>query len=1286
MATGTDLFNSTKGKFGEYATLLGGKAPDTDSWFIDSFTTLDFVSVVSESFSASSDGLIPSGNVLNEHQFTLTQKSMLKDCAAIVEFTVGNIYSDFKIGAYGRQNGGDHLYALIDETSNTLKIYKNVSGSDTQLASVSNIVLESNTTYWLVFITVGDCVRAEFWKTDPRAATACDARITATLTGLDVDLFDVGSEVGIKKWVPKDAGARIGGVEVGTAFADNTDVISTVVSQQHVDIRDFINYKYPVRYRTMKELANFHITEKAFSQTITLDTALTGGTFNILFYPSDSDPYVPITIGPFAYNESSADIKAALNASITPEINGRYNYTISSDDPVKNVSNDLTDATKQTLMVEFNESFGEMSLLQMTLDSVTPAATSVEIYDATSEVGTFFPTVFDANKYIETADPLDKSLTLDDLRIEYAYKDENWQLYSGTTPANAPSKSHFRGNDLFVGKLAEEGNLRGARLSFARAMKKSGANWSVCLQSFAKSVNCTSIGNNSYISITFAEYPWDPGTNTSVVDTSNTGCYVEFTSHPLGKFSDQGGDSSVDSSQVRFDGNLNYDTGTINSSDVEFIAAMSDFTTGAGANFDFARVTGVRIYFKGAMQSENSLIKIMAIRSVPLSKTTGTEKWLSVETNTLEQNISIPVNSWSGARLSVPPMINGAEQATIASDPSPIDSQHAVVFQTGLGQTPLRAITSLSATGTEITFTTSNAHRLYPGQIVSVSGVNPSNYNLSGVEVVSCPTNKTFTVASTETGSYVSGGEISEDDPSYNKIMVFAREQEFDELGRSTWLTAEYNFRMSVGNEDSYIKRYKTLRVKSSDGSTILYWDIHPGEIFEDDYDPTKTGISYLPNLNTETNYELSCSFTGNRIGIKIQELTSAEQPQRIIFDAMPTSSEKWNSISGRIGWYAEFADYDTYISAVDLESAAYALLVTKPFTSETPVEGGQLFTVDSGNKNLFENFFPLSANDRVYIDNQKTYSQTGSFAFQSYGESKNPGIISNQFTVNDWNHVFIEFQFWAPRELKTDELRPKMSLRPVEQPEGTSGNDIFSGVVPVNAPIAFDFVPGAWSYVSFDLRGTNAKNGDYYLVIASDGGGDADLSSFRNKWWVDSVQVNTQTIEWEMRAIKNGSWTPFRKNVNKPYGALHLSENQIGRSVQLQARALTEDAWVAEYTFLPKYLASGRIYNTKDYTVAKAFGATTTNVEMTASYILNSSFQCGAIVSGVLDATDYENPVYHYENTGFVKSSSVISSDVEAYIPRAVVHSMDSGRVIGEAHRGVSIPPARSHRRERIF
>lgn len=826
-------------------------------------------------------------------------------------------------------------------------------------------------------------------------------------------------------------------------------------------------------------------------------------------------------------------------------------------------------------------------------------------------------------------------------------------MFNGTNPANAPSQSHFRGNDLFVGKLAEEGNLRGARLSFSRAIMKTGANWSVNLQSFSKSVNCLTIQDlaSPYISAVFAEYPWDTASNVSAIDDSNTGSYVQFTSHPLGLFGDQNGNPVADSAKVYFDGNLYYDeSGSVKSSDVEFIASITDFTTGSGVGFSFARVTGVRFHFKGAQPTENAQIKIMALRCVPLLKTTGVNKWLSAEINTLEQNVSIPVNGYNEDRIQIPPMISGARLDTIASDPSPVDSRQAMIFQTGLGQAPSRLITDVTGNGTVVTYATNTAHRLTPGQIVSISGVSPSAYNLSSIEIISCPTNKTFTVADTTTTAYTSGGQVTVDDLPYNRIMLFARQQEFDQRYRETWLTAEYGFRMSVGNENSFVKRYKTTRIKSQDDDYVLYWDIHPGEVFEEVYDVTKTGISYLPDLNNEINYEFSASFTGNSISLQIQELSPAEQPQRVIYDAPNVSSSEWSVIAGRIGWYAELVDYDTYISAVDLESAAYALLVTKVFESETPVEGAQLFTVDSGSKNLFENFFSLSNLDVVRIDNQKTYSQKGSFAFISSGETLKPGLVSNQFTVNDWNHISIEFQFWAPRELKTETLRPKLSLRPIERLDNTE--DVFAGLVPAAAPIAFDFIPGAWSYVSLDLRGVNAKNGDYQLVIESD-------EPFRNNWWIDDIQINSQTIEWEMRAIENGSWSPFRNNVNKQYGGLHLSENQIGRQIQLQARALTEDAWIAEYTLIPKYLSPGRLYNRNDYDIDPGYivsgvdvvSASDDGTRKLSSEINSESsiqvlpFGAYAIAEGVIVSNEYFSP---RGGVTYSDSATVIGRDRE--------------------------------------
>jgi hypothetical protein len=1100
MAQGTDLFNSTKGQFAEYTTIIGGEVPQTESWFLDLFETTDNVNAISGTLTIES-GLAPTGNMNDTFSFFQNQKTSLKNCATVVEFTTGESVTNFNIGIFGRKTiGGDYVYGLVEQGS-ALKIYKNESSIDVELESGDVVVLSENRTYWAVMIFVDNTVCFELWGEDPRSAVDNLGNVWTELQDGDETTYDVESEIGVSNWIPRQAAARIKSIEVGRAFADNTDRIDEVVSQKHVDIRDFINYRYPVRFRTIKELNTFHITEKAFSQTITLSDAPTSGTFSLYFYPSDSDPYIPIQIGPFDHAATDSEIKSALNAAI----NLLPKFSVTDEDPITNVTSLIS--TQGTLLIEFSESFGEISLLQMYLGAL--GVISEEIYDSTTQIGTFYPTKFDTSKYIESADPLDKQLTLDDLRMEFKFKNENWTLYSGSGGSGAPSKSYFRDGDLFVGKIVTKENRRGAHLKFGRAMKRAektvGGTWSVHVQSFAKAVNCKTIGASSdlYISIPFADYPWNPGSNSSVLDIGASGCYVQFTSDPLGKFSDQDGNSSAESVPVYFEDNLYYNAGEVNSGDVEFLAAMTDFENGAGASFNFSMITAVRILFKGIMPSSASSIKIMGIRAIDESRFISNQ-WFAAEINTLEQTVVPPCLGYSQTETAICSMISGARTDTIASDPSPIDSKQGIIFQTGLG-------------------------------------------------------------ASTD----------------YNKIMIFAREQEFDDLQKSTWLTSEYQFNMTP---DSALRRYKTLRVKSTTPTTPLFWDVHPGGVYEDSYYAGLSGISYLPELAGERNYQISAIFSGNSIGTQIEELTAAEQPQRVVYDAPSVSSEHWNPVSGRIGWYVEFADKDMTVSAFDLESAAYAVLRTKQFVSETPVEGAQLFTVDSGDKNLFERFSPLSPLDRVYVDNQKTSSGSSSYVFESFGRSKNPGVISNQFTVNDWNHIYIEFDIWVPRDLKTLEKRPRFALRPLEQPEGTNGADVFSGIVPLNAPIAFDFVPGAWSHVAFDMRGTQAKNGDYYLTVLSNGDGDQDLSSFRNKWWIDNVQINTQTIEWELRAVENGSWSPFRKNVNRQYGALHLSENQIGKNIQLQARALTEEAWIAEYTLIPKYISSGRILNTNVY------------------------------------------------------------------------------------------------------
>lgn len=84
--------------------------------------------------------------------------------------------------------------------------------------------------------------------------------------------------------------------------------------------------------------------------------------------------------------------------------------------------------------------------------------------------------------------------------------------------------------------------------------------------------------------------------------------------------------------------------------------------------------------------------------------------------------------------------------------------------------------------GELVTYTTAVNHNLSEGQLISVSGVSPTSYNLTDVLVDSVPSSTTFTVRSSATGTFSSGtnsgifawayyGRVSE-----NSIVLFKPE------------------------------------------------------------------------------------------------------------------------------------------------------------------------------------------------------------------------------------------------------------------------------------------------------------------------------------------------------------------------------------------------------------------------------------------------------------------------------------------------------------------------------
>lgn len=68
-------------------------------------------------------------------------------------------------------------------------------------------------------------------------------------------------------------------------------------------------------------------------------------------------------------------------------------------------------------------------------------------------------------------------------------------------------------------------------------------------------------------------------------------------------------------------------------------------------------------------------------------------------------------------------------------------------------------IINVTESGGTITYTTSANHGFTAGAVVDITGVDPPQYNLSGVTLASASTD-TFTITNAATGAYVSGGDV----------------------------------------------------------------------------------------------------------------------------------------------------------------------------------------------------------------------------------------------------------------------------------------------------------------------------------------------------------------------------------------------------------------------------------------------------------------------------------------------------------------------------------------------
>ena len=121
-----------------------------------------------------------------------------------------------------------------------------------------------------------------------------------------------------------------------------------------------------------------------------------------------------------------------------------------------------------------------------------------------------------------------------------------------------------------------------------------------------------------------------------------------------------------------------------------------------------------------------------------------------------------------------------------------VQSQNDNSATPGLVST-VAAVSGVTDAGGVVTYTTSAAHGFYEGQSVTITGVNPSAYNLSGVAIASVPTSTTFTVINAATGSFVSGGTATSLTPTttWNTVKTNIDSYMTDKIMVGTTLTVQ---------------------------------------------------------------------------------------------------------------------------------------------------------------------------------------------------------------------------------------------------------------------------------------------------------------------------------------------------------------------------------------------------------------------------------------------------------------------------------------------------------------
>lgn len=743
-------------------------------------------------------------------------------------------------------------------------------------------------------------------------------------------------------------------------------------------------------------------------------------------------------------------------------------------------------------------------------DNPQGAFTNYDAYDVSQRAALAKQRHVDIRSFVQT-DLLSEPLTMSDLGVITMTGLDGYTM-TGLETGAAPyySGEHWAitagTGTLVVGPQSDRNHWNGLALTFSV-----GANAVTSVVSPAIDI-LTGFADTDLISLAFAGFPLSSITLGS--------SFVDFTSHPTGDFT-AGPVASVAFNSAAL-------TSSLTSGDTEMRFPRSALT-----GINLAAITGVRLRVT-ATATSGTPFRCLAIRLLA-------SNWVyaPIDTNTFYHRLVKPVTRNGAAAATSafpvsataptdwPILLRATTLSSPDDDPRPFDVSLGVPFNTG------------SMTGTN---TIALYLREFPKDVNTQLNLDPSG------------------------GTAVRQATLDAlgRQPDYDRSSFAARRQSDLNLTTQTALDGVTQDALERIVDPTSLAFLQITLTYGPSGTTITFYDANMVGYAD---------TSLTVTLTANTNYYLVCDLQDETLRFRIfgSDAQTNIDHSSVVYDSGNIYDDSLcERRPGRVGWYAQFTDGDTYISNIRARHLNFGEYRSHAFVSVTPAIGAQLAVDGTPASQLVTYIEPGPYGGLIALDTVRAASGHG-YQITNSG-TPNQGIQTNPFYVEDWNSIEISFDVLFP-DVPNSQIAAYLL--------GEYGRK-----VPVDLPT---LTLGRWQHVHvLPTRAVDYPTGAYSLVLYQEL---ADVAT----WYVDELKINDLAVSWRARAALEDAlmdyeseWTDFRQLVNGPnYGALFPER---GSYLQVSGRRLKQDAEISKVTAAPFYAQPGRfVFTSQPVSTASA-------------------------------------------------------------------------------------------------